>query len=398
MRLDTLAWLGLKRKKARTLWLLFTLAVTVGTLLFLYIVATAMNQELANAFDAVGANIVVFPAGNQSLAYGGVAVAGDAEAYLRNDDVIAINSIPNRKNVAYIAPKVIGMARVDFPPGSMPPARQPPTAISQQVLLVGVDFPAELALKKWWRLSGREPEAVDDLLVGAKVAADLGLTPGKRLTLQGREFRVAGVLASQGNEDDEAIFAQLLAVQEVLGRQGRLSLIEVAAYCTTCPIEQIMAQIREKLPGARVTALADAVRARQAVVDGFNRLAVAVGVTVAVVGGLVVLLLVMAAVKERTREIGLYRAMGYRRAHILEIILTEVLLVGLAGGAMAYLGGTWLAGWLGPGVTGVSLGANWDPLLGGMTVLITAGIGVLAGAYPAVQAARLDPARALRFI
>lgn len=382
MRLDTLAWLGLKRRKARTLWLLFTLTVTVGTLLFLYLVATAMNLELANAFDAIGANIMVFPAGSQGLSYSGVAVAGGAQSYLHNDDVIAINSIPNRENVAYVAPKVIGVA----PAGT------------RQVLLVGVDFPAELALKKWWRFYGRKPAAVDDLLVGSKVAAQFGLTPGESFTIKGREFRVAGVLAPQGNEDDEAIFAQLLAAQEILDRPGQLSLIEVAAYCTTCPIEQIMAQIREKLPGARVTALAEVVQARQVVVDGFNRLAVAVGATVAVVGSLVVLLLVMFTVKERTREIGLYRAMGYRRAHILEIILTEVLLVGLTGGVLAYLGGTWLAGWLGPQVAGINLEVEWDLLLAGITVLVTAGLGVLSGAYPAVQAAKLDPARALRFI
>lgn len=382
MRLDTLAWLGLKRRKARTLCLLSTLAVTVGTLLFLYVVATAMNLELADAFDAIGANIMVFPAGSQGLSYGGVTAASGTQSYLANDDVIAINNIPDQENVAYVAPKVIGVAPVG----------------SQQVLLVGVDFPAELALKKWWRFSGAKPVAVDDLLVGTKVAAQFGLTPGESFTIKDREFRVAGVLAPQGNEDDEAIFAQLLAAQEVLDRPGRLSLIEVAAYCTTCPIEQIMAQIGEKLPGARVTALAEVVQARQAVVGGFNRLAVAVGVTVAVVGSLVVLLLVMASIRERTREIGLYRAMGYRRAHILEIILTEVLLVGLAGGVLAYLGGTWLAGWLGPEIAGLSLEVNWNLLLGSITVLITAGLGVLAGAYPAVQAARLDPARALRFI
>lgn len=381
MRLDTLAWLSLKRQQGRAIWLVASVTLTAGTLLFLYLVSTTMNLQLANAFDAVGANITVFPAGQASLTYGGVPVGGDPEAaYLTNDAIIAINSIENRENVAYIAPKVFGVVSMD----------------RQQVLVVGVDFPAELGIKKWWRFSGRKPAGVDDLLLGSRAAERLGVAPGDSLPVKGRAFRVAGVLEPQGNEEDDLVFMQLLAAQQLLGLEDKLSFIEVAAYCTTCPIDQIMAQIREKLPGARVTALAETVQARRAVVDRFNRLAVGVAVAVGVVGALVVLLLMLTSVSERTREIGIFRTVGFRRWQVLEVVLTEVLLVSLAGGALAFLAGTWLAQLAGPRWAGMSLAIGWDPLLGGLTMLVAVGIGVLAGLYPAWRAANLDPVEAVR--
>ena len=73
--------------------------------------------------------------------------------------------------------------------------------------------------------------------------------------LGGRDFRVAGVLAPVGSADDRMAFIDLATAQELLGRPGELSLVEVSALCIECPVEMMVAQISDALPNAQVTAV-----------------------------------------------------------------------------------------------------------------------------------------------
>ena len=137
--------------------------------------------------------------------------------------------------------------------------------------------------------------------------------PGSRLNILGQQFTVAAVLDPVGNQEDGLIYADLATVQELLGKPGRVSLIEVSALCSTCPIEEIVAQIGEKLPQARVTALAQVMKSREQTVEQLANFSLAISGVVLLVGGLVVLTTMMSNVNERTREIGIFRAVGFRR-------------------------------------------------------------------------------------
>ncbi|KKM11274.1 ABC transporter permease [Clostridiales bacterium PH28_bin88] len=383
MRLDSIAMNSLRRRKVKMLFLVLGIVVAMGTVVTLYSITTAMNRELADTFDEIGANIMIVPKEDDTFSYGGVTLPGaGGGAALANDDIIAINTIKNRENIALVAPKLLGLLEYQ----------------QDKLMVVGVDFPYELKLKRWWQWQGNKPTAVDDLLIGAHVAENYGLKPGDLMRLQGRQFKVAAVLAEQGTEEDGLVFMHLLKAQELTGQSNRLSFIEVAAYCTTCPIEEIVRQITEKLPHARVTALAEAVKARQEVIDRFTGFTYAVSAVIVLIGALVVMLTMMSSVTERTREIGIYRAMGYRRSHVFEIVLTEAVIVGLVGGVLGYLLGMLAAQALGPGIAQMKISIPWNPLLGGVVVIAATGLGVLASAYPATQAAKLDPAEALRFI
>lgn len=384
MRLDTIAVRSLWRRKGKLISLTTALLLAIGTTVSLYLTTSTTNRVTADAFDELGANILVIPkASAEAASYAGVSVPGPAQTtYLDNNAVIAINTIKNRQNIAYVAPKIIGQAKVE----------------GYDAMLIGVDFPAEIALKKWWRFTGRKPQGTDEALLGHHLAQRLGKKPGDRLRIGNQEFKVAAILEEQGNEEDEALFLQLLAAQRLLQRENRLSMIEVAAYCTTCPIDQIVAQIREKLPEAKVTALKEVVKARQQVVDRFNRFSLIFSALVVLSSAFLILLIFSSWVRERTAEVGVYRALGYRRRHVLEIILTEALLVGLGGGTGGYFLGVFAARRLAPILAQVPLSIPFNPLLGGAAVLLAVGIALLASLYPAARAARLDPVEALRFV
>jgi putative ABC transport system permease protein len=203
-------------------------------------------------------------------------------------------------------------------------------------------------------------------------------------------------LAENGQQDDDMLFVDLGTAQRALRRPGAISLIEVAALCIECPIEDMVAQIQTALPQARVTALRQAVTLRMEMVGQLQRFSWALSAVVLVIGGLVVLTTMLGAVAERKQEIGVLRAIGFRRRHIINVILTEAMLVSLVGGLLGWLAGTGAATSLIPIVTQADLPVSWDPLLALWAVTIALVVGMVASLYPAVRAAQLDPTTALR--
>ncbi|MCX5909947.1 MAG: ABC transporter permease, partial [Deltaproteobacteria bacterium] len=143
-----------------------------------------------------------------------------------------------------------------------------------------------------------------DLLIGSAVAHHLNLREGQPVDIQGENFRVQGILEETGSQDDDLVFGDLNRVQKILGKPNQLSLIEVAAFCNSCPIDEMVKQISEVLPGAKVTAVKQAVESRMETVRHFKRFSVGISAVVLFIGSLIVFTTMMASVNERTREIG----------------------------------------------------------------------------------------------
>jgi putative ABC transport system permease protein len=385
MRLRDISFNNLKRRRGRVLFVALGLLLGVATVVTLVSVTEAVNADVQDKLDRYGANIVVTPKSDDlALSYGGVSVASAAfdVKELTRQDVEAIRTIENNANLANVAPKLAGTVKI----GDM------------RGLLVGVDFDAELRMKGWWQIDGQAPKASGELLLGAKAAAKLNSGPGQEVSLGGERHRVAGVIRETGAAEDAVLFADLATAERVLGRPGNVSFVEVSALCNACPIEDIVAQIKNKLPDADVVALSQAVEGRRRMVDQLTAMAGAISVVVVLIGGLVVLTTTMGAVTERTREVGILRAVGFRRWHIARIFLLEAAVVGALGGFAGWLTGL-LAGWaLAPALAGVSQGVAVDPIVGLGAVLAATVVALAGSAYPAMRAASLDPVEALRFI
>jgi len=383
MQLTDIALNSLRRRKGRMIFLVLGLTIGVATVVALVAITDTMQTDIAVKMDEYGANILIVPkASDLALSYGGVTVASAAYdvGELSLADLDYIQTIPNAQNISVVAPKLLGAITV----GERP------------VLVAGVRFPDELRLKQWWQLDGAEPAETYDALAGVRLAQALNLHPGATLELNGQTFHVVGLLAENGTQDDDILFIDLAAAQQVMNEPDGISLVEVAALCTACPIEEMVRQISQVLPQARVTALRQAVTLRMETVGQLGRFALAMAAVVTAIGGMVVLTTMLSSVSERRPEIGLFRAMGFRQQHVMQIILSEAALVSMAGGALGWLAGMGAAVLLMPYVANVTMPTQWNPwwALGAVGGALVIGLG--ASIYPAVYAARLDPIIALR--
>ncbi len=383
MRLSHIALRNMRQHLSRSALLLLVIVATVGIVSVLYLVTRSAERDLANKVDDYGANIVVVPRSKDlPLTYGGVSLGGltyDVTP-LHLADVAKIRGIKNKQNINRVAPELIVAAEVG----------------GRRVLAAGVDWREELGLKKWWHIDGARPQKDHDVLVGSRAAALLGLKSGDTVTLKGERFTVAGLLEQTGTQEDDLLYLDLATTQRLWQRGDELSLIEVSAFCSTCPIELINAQISTALPTARVSALLKAVESRRLLIDQFRLFSAVLSGLMILVGCLIVLSSTLAGVRDRRGEIGIFRAIGYRRKHIFSIILVENLALAFAGGIGGLLLATLGAGPLARVVAGVS--ETLAPSPAGLGVALGASLGVvlLASLYPAWQAARLSPTLAMR--
>jgi len=262
--------------------------------------------------------------------------------------------------------------------------------------MVGVDWAEELLIKNYWGFAGRPAEAPGEVLVGSKAAQTLGLKPGDALETERGRFTVAGVILPTGSEDDNVVFAGLEDLQQAYGQPGAIHFAEVAALCSGCPIDDIVAQIQQVLPEVDIVAMQKVVKARMYTVHFVQHLALIVSVILLVTACFMIALSLLASVNERKHEIGVLRSLGYSRASVFTIFSVEALIIGMAAGVVGYFGGF-----------GISLKVMdmldlakeatlaMEPLHLAATLAGVALVSCLSSVIPAWKAANTEPSQAL---
>jgi putative ABC transport system permease protein len=410
MRLIDLVLNNLRRRKGRILLVVVGLAIGVGTIVSLNLIVSSIERAVGSELDQYGANIVVVPRANtQEVAYGSVTVSAATFDLrrLKEQDVAKIKSIQYANRLSTVAPELLASTKID----------------DQEILVAGVIFDQELRIKKWWRVSGRIPEGEEELLLGSDVARGLGAVEDRadvipasaheshmvetvsrdtrllrdELSIGGSHFKVAGVLEETGGQDDQIVYLPLAAAERALARPGEISLVEVSALCNGCPIDDIVAQIQAALPEAKVSAVQQAVKARIQTAGQLSRFRAVISMVILFTSSLVIFVTMMGSVVERTREIGVLRALGYRRSHVIRIFLFEAVLISLAGG---------LVGWGLGTVFGTAIEKQYVENAGGLHLHISFGViaivaavlvGTLSSLYPAIKASELDPMESVRY-
>jgi putative ABC transport system permease protein len=384
MKLHTISINNLKRRKAKMAFLTVGLMVGIATIVTRVTLTRSMSSDIERKMDEFGANILITPQNNGlSMNYGGISLGGVTfdQREILEEDLAKIRTITNNKNISAISSKVLGGIKIG----------------SRDVLLVGVNFDSELKMKQWWKIFGAAPKTENELLLGSDASKVLNVGPDEVIQIKGEAFKVTGVLDQTGSQDDALVFASLGKAQKLLGKEGKITMAEVAALCSGCPIGDMVTQIAEKLPDTKVSAIQQVVEGRLKALDQFKRFSYAMAGVVVFIGSLIVFVTMMGSVNERTTEIGVFRAIGFRKSHIMRIILLEAALVSLLAGFLGYavgMGGAKLA--LPFMAESQNAHLVWDTTVAFGSIGLALLLGVLASLYPALHASKMDPTEALR--
>lgn len=384
MNILTIPMRNIRRKPSRTLLLLLVFSLGVMSIVALFEVARVVGHRLEEKLTAFGANIIISPVSEKlSVSYGGMHMGDmlfDLKEMPEEETVAAIRSIELNDRLSAVAPNLVTMTTVG----------------ETAVALVGVRWQDERGIKSYWATSGRYPERADELLVGSRAAAKLSLAAGDSLTLMDREFTISGVLYETGGDDDTVIFLELGALQQLVNRPGATSFIEVAALCAGCPIEDIVTQLQEALPGVEVKALQQVVNQRMASIHFVQKLAFTISGIILVTAATMVALSMLSAVNERKKDIGILRSLGYGKSQIFLIFCLEAGLIGALAGLIGYLSG-FGASFRVLGFLAMAEGAT--PIFSLTNMLLTTAlftlVTVVAACYPALKGAKIEPSAAL---
>lgn len=252
-------------------------------------------------------------------------------------------------------------------------------------------------------LSGqRFRDGVPEVMLGDLLAQDLNKKAGDTLEIQGTQFTVTGIYHGASSLEADALIMPLDQMQQLTSLQGKASTVHVrlrpAPHGESWEqyLKQAQAQIDAALPGLNAVPAAERasdnqiVKMAQASAWGTSALAIIIGI-------LGIANTMVMSVFERTREIGILRAMGWRRGHVLALIQLEAAALGLGGGLLGIV-----LGWCALRVLSVlpqtasiiSSSVSWPLLLEAMAVALLSGL--IAGAIPAWRAGRLSPMEALQ--
>ncbi|WFS62744.1 FtsX-like permease family protein [Pseudodesulfovibrio thermohalotolerans] len=384
MNILTIPLRNSRRKPWRTglLALVFTLGVM--SVVSLDDVSRVIGDSLEKKLTAYGANILVAPkVETLAVSYGGFTLGAmnmGEHSLPGAETVEAIRSIGLKDRIAAIAPKFITSTVIR----------------DHRVGVVGVHWQEELGIKSYWAIDGAYPEAERQMLAGSVAAARLGLGIGDVVRLGPDAYTVTGILHQTGGDDDKMLITDLASLQQTMGTPDRIHFVEVSALCSGCPIEDIVAQIREALPDMRVNALQSVVKQRMYSVTFVKDLAMIVSLVILLTASAMVGVSMLSAVNERKKEIGILRSLGYARGQVFAIFCVEAFFIGVLAGAAGYVAG-YAVSFRILDVLDVAADADiaFDWLRYGGVCAVMAGLSVTAALIPAWKAAKVEPSEAL---
>jgi putative ABC transport system permease protein len=373
MHFVTFIYKNIARRRFRSTFTIVGVAVAVGAVVALVGISDGFSETFSQLYEQRGIDVVIVR-------------AGVTERLTSSLDESIEGTLRQMPEVRDVAPELLD------------------TVSFQEVNVIGVPVygwqTGSLPFKDLTMLEGQTLRSDSDkaVLLGTILAKNLGKKAGDTIEIYDEPFRVDGVFQSFSMYENGSIVIPIAQLQRLIDRRGKVTLFDiVAADRSDRPaVDRLIKRIEGLGKGLSAMTTNDFVNDNTQIRVG-HAMAWLTSAIALVLGTVGVLNTMVMSVVERTQEIGILRAIGWRRSRVVRMIMIESLVLSLLGAALGSVGAVLLCRFLSdlPRNNGLINGSiSAGVILNGVAIALV--VGLIGGFYPAMHGARLTPDKALR--
>ena len=372
-------------KKSRSILALVGLSIAIIGIISLISISVGIKGEITGIFSKM-----------EGVSVMEVGVLDDSQSKVSLDWVKKLESFPEVKT---IVPVITGMA-IDFEESDIDLSR----GLTSIVAYIGID-PSEASKLQIGSLyypkviSGRFLKSNDknSVLLTEGLAEDYKKKVGSKVEFNGKEFTVVGIVDPESEMFNNLIFTSILPAQEMADRDSNIVNILHLDLYDPKDSDNLADKINFRYEDDDIEATSSSGFAGSigGVLENLDLFLIGVSSIALMVGVIGILNTMLMSVMERTKEIGILKAVGWTSDNILQLIVFESIFLGLLGGAIGVILATFLVIFIANPLLPFPMAISADLIFYSFLVSIISG--VVGGVYPAWKASKLDPVDAIRF-
>lgn len=402
-------FINIRAHKLRSFLTMLGMIIGISAVIIILSIGAGAQNLIVNQVSSVGSNLIAVLPGKADENGPPASILGITVTTLKYEDALALGQSKNAPHAVEVAAYVRGTASIQWRNRDVGTSFTGTTANYVDVEDTKVEF------GRFW--DEAEERGINRVAVlGSELATDLfgNQNPiGQNIKIKREQFKVIGVMKERGssffvNQDDE-IFIPIQTAQKLLLGTNHLNFIR-AKIDTTENMDRSVEDFRVTLRdrhridnpeeddfSVRSTQVAADVLTQ--ITDALKFFLTAIASIALLVGGIGIMNIMLVAVNERIREIGLRKAVGAKRKDIISQFLVETIIISLFGGLIGIVIGVGVS--IAIALTANFLGYEWKLIITYGSIILAFSfsliVGLVFGIYPAIKASKLNPIVALRY-